>query len=419
MKAATNKKERDRAVILNVLRRLGPLSRVDIHDLTHLRPGTISLLVRELIRENRLREVGLSDNPMGRKQVLLRLNEDHGFIAAIEFDAEKVVAAVLNLGAKIRFQIKQPTYLDGGADGLTKQLLACAKEVVRRAGVDRTSLVEVGVADPGLIDSRAGVTITSSTIDFWKGVPLRKIFEESFRVPFLLESNTRARTVAERHLGAGALAQDMVFLDYDTGIGLGVIVEGRILRGHQECAAEFGHTHVTDDGPPCKCGSFGCLEAIAGASAVAARARNAVRKGGNSKVLDLAGGDPDRITGAHVIEAAHQGDKMCLAIVEEMEKYLGLGLANVVNLFNPSLVVVHQRLGAADSGFLERITRIVRRQALHHNVEGLTFRLSQLGPEAGVLGIALIALEDLFEIPALKPPKFMTEPQADFVTAPL
>jgi predicted NBD/HSP70 family sugar kinase len=407
MKGVSSKKVRDRAVILDLVRRLGPQSRVDIHRLTHLRQGTISLLVRELLRENRLVEGGLSDNPMGRKQVLLRLNEDFGYIGAIEFDAEQVVTAVLNLNARIKFQSVEPTVLNRGVEGLVGQLVDCARKAVIRASADRIPLLALGVADPGLIDSRAGVSVTSSTIDFWRKVPLRGIFEKEFRVPFLLESNTRARTVAERTLGAGAGAADMLYLDYGTGIGLGVITEGRLLRGSRECAAEFGHTHVMPDGPACQCGSFGCLEAIAGAPAMAARARKAVREGGASKVVALAGNGP--ITAMHVLEAARQGDKLCGALVEDVTRYLGLGLANIVNLFNPSLVVLDRRLGAADPGFLDQVTRAVRRGALQHAIEGLTFRFSELGEEAGVLGVALLAIEKLFEIPVLHAPKFMTE----------
>ena len=407
MKAVSSKKQRDRAVILDVVRRLGPLSRIDIHELTHLRQGTISTLVRELIGEQQVFESGLSDNPLGRKQVLLRLNEDYGYIGAIEFDAEQVVSAVLNLGAKVKFKSIETTRLDAGVDGLVQQLLGCARNMLRRANVKQRSLVALGVADPGLIDSRAGVSVTSSTIDFWKNVPLRSVFEKEFRVPFLLEGNTRARTLAERTLGAGEGAKDMLYLDYGTGIGLGVITEGRLLRGSKECAAEFGHTHLMPDGPACQCGSFGCLEAIAGAPALAARARKAVAEGGSSKVIEVAGGNP--VTGFHVLEAARQGDKLCAALVEDAARHLGLGLANTVNLFNPSLIVVDRRLGAADPGFLDQVTRAVRRGALDRAMQGLTFRLSRLGEEAGVLGIALLAIERRFEIPVLHAPKFMTE----------
>lgn len=409
MKAARSKRQRDRAVILDVVRRLGPLSRVQIHQLTRLRPSTVSALVRGLLEEDRLREVGLSDNPLGRKRILLSLNEEYALVAAVEFDAEMVLAAVLNLGARIKHSVKEASYLAGGKEGLARQLVACTRRVLKEAGVSADRIAGLGVADPGLVDGRQGVSISSSTLDFWREVPLKRIFAEHFPVPFLLESNTRVRTVAERTLGAGRMAEDMLYLDYGTGIGLGVVSEGRLLRGGRECAGEFGHIHVIEGGPPCNCGSFGCLEAIAGAPAVAARVRAAVLEGGRSKALDLAGGDPGRITGFMVFEAARLGDKMCAAVVEEVERYLALGLANAINLFNPSLVVLDKRLAAAGPGFLEQIVRIVKRQALQRSTEQLSFRFAELGDEAGVLGLAVLLIEGLFEIPALQPPEFLAE----------
>jgi len=412
MKSVATKKERDQAVILDLIRRLGPLSRVDLYQLTHLRPGTISHLVRELVHENKVVEAGPSSNPRGRKQILLRMNPGWGAIVALEYGSDTVRAAALNLGAEVQHRLTEPTYTAGGAEGLVRQLVECARRVMREAGVGRATLVATGAADPGLIDSRSGQTVLCSTMDFWRAVPLRGVFEKEFRAPFLLESDTRARAAAERVLGAGRMAPDMVYVDYRAGIGLGVISRGQLLRGSSECAGEFGHTHVSEDGPACRCGSFGCLEAVVGAPAIAARARAAVLDGGASRVLDLAGGDASRITGAHVLKAAGLGDKMCAAILGELEERLGLSLANAVNLLNPSLIVVDRSLALAGEEFLEQIARRVRRQALQRATEGLAFRFAELGDDAGLLGIALLVIEDLFEIPSLQLPKFLREPGA-------
>jgi len=412
MKHVSSQKARDSAVVVDVVRRFGPLSRVDIHHLTNLRPGTISQLVRELLKEGRLQEAGPSDNPMGRKQIRLRFNEDCGSILGIEFDAEMVTAAVMDLHPRIRTLVKEDTRLDGGIDGLVRQLIACTRKVIRQSRVRTDSLRGIVLADPGLVDSRQGVSVISSTIEFWRAVPLKKIFENEFGVPFVLESNTRARTVAERTLGAGEMADDMIYIDYGTGIGLGVYAEGKLFRGRKECACEFGHTRVVENGPACKCGSFGCLEAVAGAPAIGTRVRKAVMEGAHSGVLESVGGDPANITGWSVFEAARLGDRLCSATVEDAANHLGLGLANLVNLFNPSLIVLDQRLQSAGQGFLDQVMRIVRRQALQRSSEDLEFRFSRLGSEAGVLGVAILLLERFFEIPVLKPPRFMIEPPA-------
>ncbi|HXK60788.1 MAG TPA: ROK family protein [Acidobacteriota bacterium] len=406
MKTSWTKKEHDKAVLLAAVRQFGPLSRVGLHRLTRWRPSTISTLVRELLNEGKLREAGTSNNPLGRKQILLTINECYGFIAAVELDSERVIAAAMDLTPTILDIVSQPACVDAGIDGLIEQVIHCASQVIERQKKTGRKLLGIGFADTGLIDSHSGVSVTSSLTEFWQNVPLKKLFEEKFQVEFLLESNTRAKTVAERILGAGEMADDMVYIDYGVGIGAGIFAGGRLLRGATETAGEIGHTQVMENGPSCKCGSFGCLEALASSAAIAARARKAIREGSFSKALALSG-DIDSICGWTVLEAARAGDKLCTSLLEDAESHLGLAIANLVNLFNPQVVVLSKRLELAGDGLADRIARIVRRQALPHATMNLAFRMGKLGDEAGVLGAGLLVLEKLYQIPAIRPPRFL------------
>jgi predicted NBD/HSP70 family sugar kinase len=410
MKHVGKKKEHDKLTIEAVVRRFGPVSRVQIHELTKFRKTTISDLVRELLEEGRVVEAGLSNNPMGRKQVLLTLNSEYGSAVALEFDENTVVAGVLDIQLRIRKIIKEPTNLAGGVEGLLKQLQTCVWRVIREAKIRNQSLLGIGIADPGLVDSRRGVTATSSTIEFWKEVPLKETFERRFKSPTVVESKTRAKTVAERMLGAGDKCENMIYVDYGVGIGAGIIVDGRLLYG-QDCAVgEFGHTHAVEGGPACKCGSIGCLEAVVGANAIVARIRKALHEGTNSQVLSLAGLDEKNLTAWMVLQAASAGDKICGNIVAELGNYLGLGLASLANLFNPAIVVLDKRLETAGDGLLDQIMQVIKRQALSNSVERLSLRFAKVASEPGLLGMGLLVLDKHFEIPALRPPRFMVEP---------
>lgn len=363
-----------------------------------------------MLNSGTIREAGLSDNPSGRKQILLQVNEDAGTILALDFDAEFVRAAVLDLQPLRKGAlVVEPAKLDCGTEGLLQQLFSCARRALSESDLATRPVLGIGVGDPGVVNTRAGLSILSSTIDFWRDVPLRERFREEFGVPCVVGSNTRTRAVAEQVLGAGQGTEDMIYIEYGAGIGAGIITAGRLLEGHGWAAGEFGHTHVTENGPPCKCGSFGCLEAIAGMSALEAKLQRALREGGTSRCLDMAGGDLRLITGWHVLEAAKDGDKMSMALVEEMGLHLGLGVANLVNLFNPEMVILDGRLAIAGPLLLEQVQRMVRRQALAYSSSGLTFRFGTLGTEAGLLGAGLLALEKLFEVPALKPPRFLVD----------
>ncbi|PYT47246.1 MAG: hypothetical protein DMG47_02230, partial [Acidobacteria bacterium] len=370
MKHCKTQRERDLLVIEALLRKLGPLSQVEIHDLTHFQRSAISGLVRHLLKQERLVEAGRSNNSRGRKQVLLRLNEEHGFVLGIGFDDEAVLAAVMNLHLRIVSMSREETRLDSGTDELLQQLLSCARKAIKQADINEQSLLGIGVAGSGVVNSQEGTMVMSSTIEFLNQVPLRHFFEKMFSAPVMVVNLAGAKAVAERTLGAGAMADDMIYVEYGkTGIGAGIISNGKLMHGARHAAGELGHTHMIEEGPACKCGSFGCLEAIAGAAAIQTRIQKAIADGGGSEVLALAGGNPANVSGWMILSAAKAGDKACAAIVEQAANYLGLGLANLVNLFNPSVLVLDQRLKLAGQGLLDQVIKVVKRQALSYSTK--------------------------------------------------
>src|SRR5207245_882349 len=181
---------------------------------------------------------------------------------------------------------------------LLHQLLSCARNAIKQAGIKEESLLGIGVAGSGLVSSQEGTMVMSSTIEFLNQVPLRHIFEKRFSAPVKVMNLAGAKAIAERTLGAGAMADDMIYVEYGrTGIGAGIISNGKLMHGARHAAGELGHTHMIEEGPACKCGSFGCLEAIAGAAAIQTRIRKAIADGGGSEVLALAGGNPANIYG--------------------------------------------------------------------------------------------------------------------------
>jgi predicted NBD/HSP70 family sugar kinase len=392
------------------VRRFGPISRVGIRNLTHIRQATISLLVNELLSESRLKVVGHAANPTGRKQVMLSVNEESSFVIGLDFDEEFVDVALLDLHPRVKQTLRERTNLSGGLDSLLRQLFAVVDHLICTSGVDASAMHGIGLGVPGLVNHRTGTVIMSSTtIDFWKDIEIRRIFEEKFGISIAVENNSRTKAIAERVLGAGDAAEDMIYVEYGKGIGSGIIVGGRILRGHSYSGGELGHTHIVEDGPACKCGSFGCLEAMASINAIEVRLRKALAEGGYSRCLELVEGDESKLTGWMVLEGARMGDKLCIAMVEELGQNLGLAMANLVNLFNPAVVVVDARLEMAGERLLDQIGRIVQMQALSYATSDLAFRFGRLGSSVGVLGAGLLITEALFEIPVLKPPRFLLD----------
>jgi predicted NBD/HSP70 family sugar kinase len=367
-------------------------------------------LTKDLLRDENIVEAGLSDNCTGRKQILLRFNPRAASVIALDFDTERVLGASLDLAPVIKGHVfRERTVLDRGAEGLLEQLVSCARKIIRSQSHHLGPIIGIGIGDPGLVNTKDGVSVVSSTIDFWKNIPVRERFERELGYPCMVLSNTRAKTIAERTMGAGQNAEDMIFIEYGVGIGCGIVSGGRVIEGSTWAAGEFGHTHLSDNGPACKCGSFGCLEAIAGLGSLELRARRAVVEGASSLCVSLASGNPDDISGWHVLEAAAREDKLCSRLVDDVIGTLGLGIANLVNLFNPSLIVLDARLERAGEVVLSRITRVVRRQALAASSEHVQFRFAKLGPEAALIGAAVAVLNRYFEIPVFQPPKIMMD----------
>src|SRR4051794_13020537 len=384
------KSERDAHVVEHVVRRFGPISRAKIHELTQIRPSATSQIVKRLLADGRLVEDGVENGRLGRKGALLQLNEDSRFVAALQFDDEAITVGIANLRPALIKTRTAPTPLNRGVSGLVNQLVGTLKSCLR--GTASESLVGIGIADPGLVDSRRGVVLTCSTIPFWRDVPIKEIFEREFGLPVTLETHTRAKTVAERD--GSHSRETMIYIDYGAGIGAGLVTDGRLLYGQTSGAGEFGHMHVVENETACNCGSFGCLEAVAGLRAVETRVRRAVADGGKTEVLEMAGGDPARINGWMVFEAASRGDKIAGNTVAMVGRYLGLGIANLVNLFNPGSVVLDWRLRTAGDALLDEITATVKLQALREFTAHLQIRYATKGSEAGLLGMARMALDE-------------------------
>ena len=396
MKNTPRKSLQDKHDIEVLVRERGPISRVGIYEYSKLRRSTISQLTRELLAEGHLVEVGRSDNPIGRKQVLLQLNPDHGYVVAVEFDDKRMTAGLLDLQPKVLASTAEKTDLDHGQQGLIDQILAIIQRTIDASGRPRSDLIGIGIADPGLVNTRRGVIASCSTIDFWSDVPLQAAIEQKFKAPTLVESKTRAKTIAERMMGGGEKQPNMIYIEYGTGIGAGIVVDGNLLYGQDCGAGEIGHTSIVRGGPTCKCGSDGCLEAVAGSKAIEARARKALSEGVSSQVLAMAEGNPERITSWMVFEAAAAGDKLCSNLLSEIAEDMAIAIGNLVNLFNPSVIVLDRRLHRMGDEFLMLLARNIRSRALSASVQSLVLRFAHLDQDISLLGVGLEVLDKHF-----------------------
>lgn len=273
--------------------------------------------------------------------------------------------------------------------------LATLEAAVDEVLVEGVSAIGVGAA--GLVDVRTGVLLSSPNLA-WRDVPLRDRIAGTFRLPVTVDNDATAAAWAEARLGASRGSRDSLFVGVGTGIGGGIVMGGRLLRGAHGFAGEIGHFIVDPTGPACGCGNRGCWEQVASGLAIARSGRRAVTEHPTSLIARLAEGYPERVTGELVAQAAREGDEVAIAILSEVGRRLGEGVAGLVNILDPEVVVVGG--GAAASGDL---LLDPAREAHRATVEGRDHRPAvpivpaQLGNDAGAIGAALLALEAVSE----------------------
>ncbi len=406
-KISSLKKNYNRAILLSSLRKYAPVSRTRLKEVTGIRMASITELIKELTEEGFVREVGFNESQRGRKQILLQLNPSNGYVVGVEFEAGYAFAILVDLDATIITRTKVRFQTGLTRDAIIDRIVQVISEVLTTAAIDRKKVLGIGIADPGLVDSQNGISLFSTTIRDWRDVPLRQILEKKFSLPVYLDESTRAKTLCEKRFGAGRDTDSMMFIEFGEGIGCGLINHGEIYRGFTETAGELGHMRVMEDGPVCNCGSYGCLETVASLPAISLAAVRAIKAGASSLILELAGGDIENITAEHVFEAARADDKLALSVIDKAAGYLGIGVANAVNLFNPETVIFDTRLAQIGELFLDPIKKMIKRQALEISTRRLKMEVSRLGEESGALGAATIVLDKVFEIPQLKIPEYL------------
>ncbi len=386
-----------KSTLIAHVRHYGAISRKQLGESTRIRMPVVTALIGNLIKQGVLVESGRSAVGRGRKQILLSLNSRHGLVVGIEFDLNQMIAVGVDICGNVAAQKRAPMPAQKAPAGIVKALIALIESVIRESGYERSALKGIGIADPGVVDSKEGVSLLCSLMPEWRNVPLRRLIESHFGVPVLLDENTRTKTICEHRHGAGRGLQNLLFIDVGNGIGCGMIMDGRLYRGHTNMAGELGHVRAVENGPICNCGSSGCLETVASYPAIIRQVTKALQDGTQSMIADLAGRHRTPISMAHVFEAAGQGDKLALGLLDRAIRYLGQAVANAVNLFNPETVILSAGMAGAEELMVAPIRHIVHRQVMSIGGNTPAVRASAIGVEAAAWGAAMLMLDQLFE----------------------
>lgn len=318
------------------------------------------------------------------------------YILSIDLGATNIECGLVDKNGNVKVKKSYPTGREKGAETILSSILSVAREVASEGESRGYRIIAVSIGTPGAVDQKTGRIIGGApNIPGWKGIPLVPALKEEFSLPTFASNDVTLYALGEAMFGAGKGKKDIVCLALGTGIGGGIIIGGKIYRGAIDGAAEVGHMTVKLDGRKCKCGSFGCLERYASATAIAEMGRKASRKNRKSLIRRLAGGDEDRITAKVVFDAAKQGDKTAKEVVEKVGWYLGAGIANLINILNPEMVIIAGGVAGAGKILLEITRKSIETYATEVNRKGVEITLGKLKTDAGVIGAAALAWEEM------------------------
>jgi predicted NBD/HSP70 family sugar kinase len=376
-------RERNRRRVLSALRVAGVTSRAELARRTGLSRTTVSSLVGDLVREGLVAERvdagSAAGSQGGRPPVLVSLDRRAGAAVGVDFGKSHVTVAVADLGHTVLAELRRALPSDHRAeDGL-----AAAAELVdlalEEAGVDRNLVLGVGMGLPGPIHADSGTVGSAAILPGWVGVTAARAMSDRLGLPVRVDNDANLGALAEHVWGAGAGVDDMIYVKLATGIGAGLVLGGRLYVGVGGTAGEIGHTIIDEHGPVCRCANRGCLETLASGAATLELLRPTL--------------GPD-LTLTDLVELTVSGHPAARRVVADAGRHIGRAVANLVNLLNPSRVVVGGEMAACGDVLLEPLQQECARHAINSASDDVEIHLGPLGDRAQVLGALALVLQD-------------------------
>jgi glucokinase len=305
-----------------------------------------------------------------------------------------VVGSVAEDGSALHALDSEPTHAEAGQTDVLDRLITLAQRTIERTRkeVRGADIIGVGVGAPGPLDTKRGIVLLTPNLG-WVNLPLRQIIHERLGLPAALDNDANCAVLGEWWMGAARGTRNAIGITIGTGIGGGIIVDGKLYHGASDCAGEIGHTTIDTEGRRCKCGNYGCLEAYASGPNIAIRAIEALETGAESRLSAMVNGDLGRITAQTVYEAAQAGDDLALEVVNDTARFLGTGVANLLNVFNPEVVVVCGGVTQAGDHLFVPLRREIARRAFKPAVAACRIVPGELSGTAGVYGAAKVFLD--------------------------
>lgn len=372
----------NKSIILNKIRTSEPISRAQIAKETKLTPPTVSSIVRELIEQELVIESELGVSRGGRKPTMLLVNKNGFYVIGVDAGPTTIECILSNLSG----QIKDRAVVSVSPPLTNESFLSLVKDSIRKILQkvnDMEKILGIGVAMHGVVDVETGTSLFAPILQL-SDIPIKKELEHEFDLVVQVENDARAMALGESWFGQYGETSSMMTVNLGSGVGAGVVIDGKLYHGATDLAGEVGHMTINMDGERCECGNRGCLEAYASAPSIVRRA--------NEKMPEK-----EIMSSEEIYQLAEANDQECVAILEETGTIIGTGLTNLVHIINPELIILGGGVAKSEKYILPPIQKAIQERGLTKEAKETKVAISKLGDDSTVLGAVALLLVELFD----------------------
>ncbi|MGA9397848.1 MAG: ROK family protein [Anaerolineaceae bacterium] len=387
------------AQIIRALRKQGRIYRTEVSNITGWSKAKTSLEIQSLIDKRLLIEVGEGASQGGRKPRLLQINSQLGYVVGVDIGATSLEMVLADVLGQVLQKRTETADVRDNVNEYFERCINLVNDMLETQEIMPDQILGIGIGVPGPVNFARGVLVAPPLMPAWENFPIRNYFKEQFpSAVIVVDNDVNIMALGEQCTGDGAGVDHFIYIKIGTGIGAGIISNGRIHRGSDGCAGDIGHICVDKQGPICRCGNQGCLEAMAAGPAIAEKAMQAARNGSSPLMLQMMDANGGILRPEDVNTACREGDEAALEIIRSSGQMVGDVLASLVNFFNPSHIFIGGGITNFGNHLLVAIRRAVLRRSLPLATAHLSINFSRTSSNAGVIGAVALALEHLFMI---------------------
>lgn len=380
--------------IINILYKGGPKSNKQISNYINLSPPTITRLLNNLISEGLVKDFGMGDSDGGRKPNIYGINPDSRYILGIDIGRNIRRFALLNFHNEFVTELVcLPGKLENDPETVNHVYHQSLK-IIKEAGIDYNKIMGIGIVMPGLINTRTGRSYSYLN---YTDKPISQLFEEKFKLPVFTENDSNLMALGEHAFGLAKGKKNVLCLTLVTGVGMGLILNGKLYSGKSGFAGEFGHIIIEENGLLCTCGKKGCLETLASEEALVRMAKEGLEKGCTSIITDIADNKLANITPEVILKAAGKEDHFAIEILSKVGHYLGKGIATLIHLYNPEMIIIGGKMAKAGQYLTDSIKQTLNIRTISQIREDTKIVTSELGEKASVLGATSLAMQRILQ----------------------